>query len=291
MNTASTLEDLLQPVTAPVPFVPEVVSLPSSSPRGDSQPMVETIVLRDGTTPRFEVHMRCQSSRRHALQDGADVAILPGGGAILTVCDATTNARGVAPEDATQVVMLRLQQAVRDAGARGRRPFPKALTRFVHGELRSWLRQTEGSSCGVAQSIAVLSGSGHLSTSSVGDTRVLVFRPGRLFRKARVDDLNPSSPDSEGRTLRSALGQSRPASLAIECSEAMLEVGDMLVMGSDGGLPQPHRRDLLDGLQAYAADRRRRLASLEGLGSDLEARAQRLGTYDDDRTLLIVERL
>ncbi|MEQ1805151.1 MAG: hypothetical protein ABL900_07205 [Burkholderiaceae bacterium] len=249
------------------------------------------MVLRDGPRPTYDIVLRSVASRRHPLQDGVDLATLPRGGALLAVSDATTNARGVAPEDATQVVMQRLQDTVRSYSARGLLPLPMPLLRALHNELRAWLEAHPGSACGVAQSIVVLNSSGHVQAASVGDTRVFAFKPGRLFRKPRLIELNPPEPGRDPRVMRSALGQMRSGALLMEVAEVRLDVGDLLLVASDGGLPEVGRGDLLDGLQAHAKDRRHRLASLESLCIGLDARAQRIGAYDDDRTIAICERL
>lgn len=142
--------------------------------------------------------------------------------------------------------------------------------------------------CGVATSLVLIDPAGHLRSASIGDCRVLLFKPGRLLRRDRLVTL--SAPVRREQRLRSALGQRRDA-LHIDASTATMDKGDLLILASDGGLPEAQLPELALGLRGYAADRRAGRASLAQLGEVLESQARRHLHYDDDRSLLLLERL
>lgn len=284
--------NLSDPVTAPVPHVTTFASLPASThSRVPPEHMSEAIVLRNGTRPTFEACLRTVASANHPLQDGACIAPLPTGGVIVAVNDATTNAKGVAPEDATQVVMQTLQEDVNRTVRRGRSISAHQLMRSTHVALRRWLNDRPQSICGVAQSVVVISSTGFVESASIGDTRVLVYQAATFWRRARLVDLNPSASQVNNRSLRSALGQGGQTPLRLELSQAWMKPGDLLLMGSDGGIPPQQTPELANSLAAYTSDRKRHQATLESLAAGLDGWARRQAAYDDDRTLVVLERL
>lgn len=280
----------LPPPPAPMPYDFEVSSLPA--PSGTPASSCENIIVRDknGQANTFDVFMKTMASRSHPLQDGANVFSLSTGDLVVTDSDASTNTRGgVKPEDATWIV-LQHQSTLMQACARlGILPSPGWWLRHQHRTLRDWLETMPGASCGIAQSCAVISASGAVKAGSAGDTQIILLKPGRRYRRPRLISLNSVTRRS-GRENPTALGQSKwPLSIVV--GHAHMDAGDLLVMGSDGGLPLEDDPDLLFELEHYARSRKPGRDTLATLGERLIQRARRKGEYDDDKSLILVERL
>lgn len=267
---------------------PDVITLP---PLHGGEPATRLApiqcVLRCDGKPLFDLYLSAEASRHHPIQDGLCVMQLPGGGVVTGVADAATHALGIHPEDATNVVMQALVAETRSCPSGS--TWPAAVLRRLHRHLCRWMDEASSEAvCGVATSLVLIDPAGHLRSASIGDCRVLLFKPGRLLRRDRLVTL--SAPVRREQRLRSALGQRRDA-LHIDASTATMDKGDLLILASDGGLPEAQLPELALGLRGYAADRRAGRASLAQLGEVLESQARRHLHYDDDRSLLLLERL
>lgn len=239
--------------------------------------------------PIADVHMRSCASRAHPLHD--TLVCLPlgsGGDLVLAVGDATTHAQNVRPEDAAHVNQQGLlRHAAKLQAAAGAAPL--LLTRVLHAGMREWLAEQQGV-VGVAQTLCHIGSGGHVVAASVGDCQALVYRPGSWLRRPRLDFLTAAHASGvDGQRLKSCIGQTA-AVLPVVMSVTQLARGDILVLGSDGGLPDADadRSGLLRLFDAYEQGG---LATLAALAEALDARARRRLTYDDDRSLAVLEKL
>jgi hypothetical protein len=194
------------PNTLPLqPFVPQISSISanaSTEPNAEHLPYIVT--LRDGNTPLGDLYVKCIASRKHTLQDSALWSPLPLGTLLFSVGDATTNAKGVAPEDAMEFVLQSLNEEIFESAKKGFIPRPGMLIPKLNSALSSWLSLQSGAVCGVAQSIAMLNGDGTLQVASVGDTRALLYKPKRFLSPSSLRCLNNiSKPTIERRLVKS----------------------------------------------------------------------------------------
>jgi hypothetical protein len=288
---ATTLSPLA-PTLAPDVGVLAVPALQAGSPTEMAlQPVHQ--VIRHGKAVLYETYLSAVASRAHPLQDAAAVLALHDGWTVCAVTDAATNAVGVHPQDATFVVGQALLELVQTTQAKARHSWPTGLLRHLQAVLRKWLKQAHSRAvCGVAQAVAVVGPKGELIVASIGDVRVLVYRPGNWWKRPQLLHLTPPPATSEdGRKLRSALGQSEARPLSIDLNRTTLGKGELLLMGSDGGFPTAGMADLELGLRGYYAEKKVGLGNLARLGGVLDAQAMRHLHYDDDRSLLLLERL
>lgn len=272
--------------------VPDLVSTP---PPPVLQPVV-TCCIRDPKSKKltFEISVSSNASGGHPLQDGVLVIPLPNGDVFVAVMDATTNAKVVRAEHATRLLMHRIVEIVTSAYQAKAPLLPGSLFKDLHQTMHSWMAEYPGARCGVALSAAVMDASGHTQVATIGDTQVWHFQPKRRwFQSYRLAPLTPAPAARVDGRLNSSLGQSGIDSegytkpLQLELAHAYLAHGDVLLMASDGGLPNPQSADLRNGLIGYAHDRR----CLATLASELDSRARSLGKYDDDRSIVLVKRI
>lgn len=266
-----------------------VPGLQAGAPEPALQPVHQ--VIRHGKSVLYETYLGAVPSRAHPMQDAAVLLALHDGWSIFGLTDAATNAVGVQPQDATYVVVQALVNRVQAAPDRS--SWPSGLLRHLQAVLRQWLKQASSRAvCGVAQALALVGPQGQVSVASIGDVRALVFRPGHWWQRPQLLHLTPPPASAaESRQLRAALGQSELRPLSMDLSTTTLRKGDLLLMGSDGGLPAEGLADLERGLRGYCDERKKGLGNLARLGGVLDAQAMRHLSYDDDRSLILVERL
>lgn len=248
-------------------------------------------IYRVQRAPLAEVYMHAQASAAHPLQDVTYCRPLPATqGLVLSQADASTGSLGVRPEDAAFFNHRQMLQALDQLTEAGSRPDPAGLIKHLHMQLREWLAAQQGA-VGIAQAVAVIGRSGDVTLASVGDCRAWHHRARGRWLPSRLTLITEgalSTQHGEARSQRSALGQSRKGPLRLEITSFRLRQGDLLLLGSDGGLPM-QAAELRRTLDAYGAERRAGLGNLARLGGSLDARARQAGTYDDDRSLIVLE--
>lgn len=248
---------------------------------------------KDGGAAAYQYFLSTQASPNHPLQDAISVSTLPGPTMLMTCGDATTHAQGIAPEDAMHFVFRDQPKSALDQMEAAGWVCPAGLLCAAQQGLRAALDRLPGAVVGVAQSIVTLDvRTGCIQLASVGDTQALIFRPARWWRRARVRALTTLPvPGADTRRLASALGQSAKRALLMDLASAQLGRGDLLILGTDGGLPAPDAPELRLTLQAYERERRAGLPDLARLAGVLMQRAERMGNYADDQSLVLLIRL
>lgn len=252
-------------------------------------PSIGTVVRHNGKSV-LEVFVKAVSSRRHAYQDAAMVIPLPHGRLFVSVSDGATNSKVISTEDATRVVQIEQLAWIKQKIGLHRSLLPSALIQDVHGALHRWLARYHNASTGVAHSVAVIDANGQVTCASIGDCPILHYQRGGLFRRHRLTPV--SRPTSDSSFLHSSLGQKSGKPLDIDVAQLELKHQELLLLGSDGGLPTGATDALRDGIQRYFSERKAgRLTALSELGEGIDGQAREKLTYDDDRTLVLVQRL
>lgn len=239
-----------------------------------------------------EFFIKTTASRAHPLEDTTLLQPGPYGIIVASCADTTTQARGVRPEDAACIAQRTLIKQLTELTVQGEVPSLPKLMRLLHQALREWLIERNGI-VGIAQTIAVLFPSGEVVSITIGDTQAVIYRRAGLLRGSKIIPLASCISTGRDTRLQSALGQAN-GPLRIELTTARLNKGDILLLASDGGLPASEGKEsstIKRLFDAYAREKSNGLADLARLGEALDSRAQRLLPYDDDRTILILEKL